>query len=333
VRVSSHTSASWTTSVLSVASPHGNEFRTPTWRTSIRQKLNLKFLKRKESSEPCATTTGVVRAMRHHVWSRDAIRSHEVRNYYDSQSKRRRPCREQDAILSMRTANNVVKRKLIQRACPYPGARMLDLACGRGGDVHKAKQVGVCKCVGVDISLPCVIEARRRARATGLADFEVIQADIFDTWPERIAQESPFDMIICHFAIHYASSPECLCSLFANMASVLRRGAKLTLTWCNFDYLSEVKADKKTHPHARISFPNTSSGILNEFEEYTFNMEDAVAFGREYAIPLSHIEAAARLAGMLLLESDVFDALAEYDGDTGKLYRYAIFTKGGFEDA
>lgn len=54
-----------------------------------------------------------------------------------------------------------MKRALIEAYAP-PGGRLLDLGCGRGGDIDKWWRAGVKEVVGVDLSDKELEEARKR---------------------------------------------------------------------------------------------------------------------------------------------------------------------------
>ena len=51
---------------------------------------------------------------------------------------------------------------LIQEYCPRPCSRVLDLACGKLGDLLKWRQANVTHYVGVDISMGQLREVRCR---------------------------------------------------------------------------------------------------------------------------------------------------------------------------
>ena len=71
--------------------------------------------------------------------------------------------RARGASAPLKKYHNRIKRELLARfARCTPGGAMLDLACGRGGDLRKWMDLGVGRVVGVDLSPGEVAEARRR---------------------------------------------------------------------------------------------------------------------------------------------------------------------------
>ena len=69
----------------------------------------------------------------------------------------------QGPAIQLKKFHNDVKRELIKS---YAGRarRVLDLACGRGGDLHKWTDAGIKHVVGVDLSPKEIEEAKRRFR-------------------------------------------------------------------------------------------------------------------------------------------------------------------------
>jgi len=97
----------------------------------------------------------------------------------------------------LRRAHNKIKRDLILEHCS--GLRVLDLGCGRGGDVHKWAQARA-RVLGLDASPASVAEARARAAAAGSgARFRVCR----DVGRRDDLVFGLFDAVTCMFALHY----------------------------------------------------------------------------------------------------------------------------------
>lgn len=64
-------------------------------------------------------------------------------------------------ILHLRNLNNWIKFTLIHEYCPL-GSRVLDLACGKGGDLQKWKEQRPRHYVGVDIAEGSIRDALHR---------------------------------------------------------------------------------------------------------------------------------------------------------------------------
>ena len=113
-----------------------------------------------------------------------------------------------------RRRHNAVKRWLIDRAlrCLGPDrhrtAHVLDLGCGRGGDLAKWLQGHPQRTyVGVDASGRAVDEARRRAQQMGVAhQCTFVVGDMVEVVRRHAAAWAhAVDVVACMFALHYCT--------------------------------------------------------------------------------------------------------------------------------
>lgn len=125
------------------------------------------------------------------------------REHYDGVGSRR----GRGARGALHVFHNDAKRALLaQFATGAP--RLLDLACGRGGDIHKWRALGVGQVTALDVSEHSLAEARARAaaaKARGAAAamrFEL--ADVRE-FRDGAAQ---YDVVTCMFALHYLFETE-----------------------------------------------------------------------------------------------------------------------------
>ena len=137
--------------------------------------------------------------------------------------------RSQGEALPLKQYHNSIKRALITR---FAGGapRLLDLACGRGGDIHKWFDAGIQYVLGVDLSPGEIEEAKRRYgeaavkrgdRGSTMAEFQV--CDTLGTAP--FSAPPPFDAVSCMFAAHYFFVSEAAASTFlANVSANLKPG-------------------------------------------------------------------------------------------------------------
>lgn len=95
--------------------------------------------------------------------------------------------------------HNEAKRALL--ATYATGAEsVLDLACGRGGDVHKWLSLGITHVKGLDVSPASVEEARSRfAARKSPKKYEFHVADLTREWTDG----QVYDVVSCMFALHY----------------------------------------------------------------------------------------------------------------------------------
>lgn len=105
--------------------------------------------------------------------------------------------------LLLRNFNNFVKAALIQGAAGEKrDLHVLDLACGKGGDLPKWAKHGVKRYVGVDANAASIEEARRRNESQHhISDATFHVMDFDEVGGAAFGQ---FDVVSCMFALHYA---------------------------------------------------------------------------------------------------------------------------------
>lgn len=100
----------------------------------------------------------------------------------------------------LRKFHNDAKRALLEVFAAH-APRLLDLACGRGGDLHKWRALDVKRVLGLDISGASIEEARARCASIGAElRFTFERADLMTPWASTTG---PFDVVTCMFALHY----------------------------------------------------------------------------------------------------------------------------------
>jgi len=130
--------------------------------------------------------------------------------------------------MSLRRSHNRCKRELIQHCLRVLGlglgaCRIIDFACGRGGDLNKLQ--GCRSYTGVDTACDALTELKRRAAEIGMP--VTVHAGDATTLPR-----STCDVAICHFALHYFCDSEAHCdALFSKIASCLVEGGVMCATY------------------------------------------------------------------------------------------------------
>jgi SAM-dependent methyltransferase len=193
-------------------------------------------------------------------------------------------------IFHLRAMNNWVKTTLFRNwFCPAEGhseIAVLELACGKGGDLFKwQKMGGVYSYVGVDIARNSLDDAVARIRSlrNQSASFTVkfIHADLGrqnmckdaglhywtpsefgDPWKESregapaLRPGARFDIASMQFAVHYMFQEETRCNTFFGMvAGLLRPGARFLATTPDADVLVQLLI--KAQAGAAKGRPNT----------------------------------------------------------------------------
>ena len=108
--------------------------------------------------------------------------------------------------LPLKKFHNTIKRSLINRFA-YGSDRLLDLACGRGGDLWKWIDANIKYVKGVDLSPGEIEEARGRYQQALAGKRQVGTVVEFEDSSilgiEEFREKEPFDAVTCMFALHY----------------------------------------------------------------------------------------------------------------------------------
>ncbi|KAF9227991.1 hypothetical protein BS17DRAFT_747026 [Gyrodon lividus] len=221
--------------------------------------------------------------------------------------------RMESPIIGLKNFNNWVKSVLITRFAhpalasspvfqssrPARGrGKVLDMGCGKGGDLTKWGKARIKELVCIDIAEVSVSQARERWQGMRPPRFDAAFAAI-DCYaeplskafpPERLAQ--PFDVVSMQFCMHYAfeTSQKARCML-RNASQYLRKGGVFLGTIPNADQLIE-RLDALPPSAADLSFGNSVYRIRFEDRQsrplfghrYHFFLRDAVEDVPEYIV-------------------------------------------------
>lgn len=132
----------------------------------------------------------------------------DAQSHYDAQALKRSSRKERNdgAAAALKKYHNAVKRALIQAFAPQGGS-LLDLACGRGGDLQKWKDAGLSRVTGIDVSHNALEEAKRRHRAVA-KELQCTFLHSTNLGKEVWTSSQKYDMVTCMFALHYFFSSE-----------------------------------------------------------------------------------------------------------------------------
>jgi SAM-dependent methyltransferase len=206
----------------------------------------------------------------------------------------------------VRDYNNSLKRHVLsvmaQRLPPRP--RIIDLCCGRGGDIFKYNDLNPSEVVFVDISQQSIAEAKRRYKR-GKKDIKYeasfVVADCFSpSLRDVVPGTNQFDLVICHFALHYGfDRRERVQEFFTSVKSYIGPVGFFICTVPSYRAISsratDCQPDPKTqwqnfgNPVYKVEFnpakPLRTQDANNFGLEYLFTLEDAVDRCPEYLVP------------------------------------------------
>jgi len=279
------------------------------------------------TSEPHITPAMGGESVAHHEGG-ESVAHHEggesVAHHYSQVARdvgrQTRREREDSPTSRLRSYHNWTKNVLVGCAAGLWGEgatiQVLDLACGRGGDLFKWDKTirnnrqSIASYLGVDVAYGAIGEAARRAsqfhfpHRFDCADLSK-QEDL-----RRVATTFPpnsFHIASMQFALHYFfNREESAHNLFSFMASSLQAGGIFICTYADGNTIVRKLRDKQWTQHrdtgwrphdVTISNPfyriEAAGSMLDDLEKspspfghsYRFTLEGAVQGQREYLIP------------------------------------------------
>jgi len=153
-----------------------------------------------------------------------------IKEHYDTHAANTSSKEERARGLAapLKRYHNTIKRHLL-RVFAKDANRLLDVACGRGGDLAKWDACGVKHVLGLDISPREIEEARRRYCEGSFrpqCDFQECSTLTSHPWTF-----GAFDVVTCMFALHYfCSSEDVVTHIFNQISSSLNPGGVLIIT-------------------------------------------------------------------------------------------------------
>ncbi|CAI5438517.1 unnamed protein product [Caenorhabditis angaria] len=142
--------------------------------------------------------------------------SEEVAQHYNNVKQTGIDDRKESRIFHMRNMNNWIKSQLINEAVQILNSsgiyrpRVLDIACGKGGDLRKWDIAKVKNVVMADVADVSIDQAKDRYEKMkdyrhNLFDAQFIVSDCTKSdLSELIEDKTPFDLTSCQFALHYS---------------------------------------------------------------------------------------------------------------------------------
>ncbi|THH09356.1 hypothetical protein EW145_g2067 [Phellinidium pouzarii] len=270
--------------------------------------------------------------------------------------------RQQSPIIGLKNFNNWVKSVIIARFA-HPvlhdeegeeekggrgngkfefsgagGGKVLDLGCGKGGDLNKWQKARVREYVGVDIAAVSIDQARSRYLSSaaahptkGQSRFSAFFAAL-DCYSDSLTnipdlplppQSDPFDIVSMQFCMHYAfESVQKARVMLENVTMYLRKGGRFIGTIPN-DKLLLRRLDSlpPDRDPSDLSFGNAVYRIKFDTRDrrpvfgfrYSFFLQDAVEDVPEYIVQWDNfVQLASEYHLRLLYKEEFHDVYAEH---------------------
>ena len=177
----------------------------------------------------------------------DTLAAHNVALHYSGRENQSVGQRQQSPIYHLRCLNNWVKSMLIN-AYVREKDRVLDFACGKGGDLTKYRKARVGTYTGVDIALESVRRDAVGRYNGGNYPFpaKFIAGDAFTADLTQHLPVKSYDVVSSQFAIHYSWSTETRARrALRNVSQMLRPGGHFIGTTVDFNVLVR-KLERRT---------------------------------------------------------------------------------------
>ncbi|KAL6218684.1 hypothetical protein ACLB2K_011894 [Fragaria x ananassa] len=219
--------------------------------------------------------------------SNTKLLARKVADHYSARRNQTVEEREASPIIHLRKLNNWIKSVLIN-LCARPGDAVLDLACGKGGDLIKWDKAGIRYYLGIDIAQGSIEDCRARYNAKQFTfPARLICGDCYEVGVlnKTLADEAPFDICSCQFALHYSWSTEARARrALANVSASLRPGGTFIGTMPDANVII-----KKLRQAQGLFFGNSVYSVRfdEEFSEKKF--KSSSPFGIKYMFHLEGV--------------------------------------------
>ncbi|KAJ1662965.1 mRNA cap guanine-N7 methyltransferase [Coemansia sp. RSA 1813] len=224
-------------------------------------------------------------------------------------------------ITGLRIFNNWTKSVLINRHASR-GSRVLDLGCGKGGDLRKWAHANIGEYVGMDIASVSVEQAQERyneMRRICKFPARFFAQDCYGEPLEKTMHPPDYqaDLISAQFCLHYAFESETKArQMMSNVATHLAPGGAFICTIPNSNWLVKKarSAGSKSFGNSVYSvefaeYPDTDSSIARFGCAYSFTLDEAVDDCMEYLVHMPSFVSLAQEHGLELLYCRPFHSM------------------------
>ena len=206
--------------------------------------------------------------------------------------------RQSGPLYQTKLYHNQVKHRLYERFTK-PGTRLIDIGCGKGGDLHKWEHLRLRTVLAVDVNPSYIQEAKKRHSSKRAMRTQVVFVHA-DAFTEAFAPRDgrPYDAMSCMFCLHYASRDESsIHRAFQNASAALRPGGVFFGVCADGDAitaggdvandLTRIKLHQLDHPHpwgCSYEFSLCDSIVSEQNVEFVTRASDLVQVAAQHGM-------------------------------------------------
>lgn len=258
--------------------------------------------------------------------------------------------RKESSIYNLRIFHNWVKREMINQSAKYlednyniNNIKVLDLSCGKFGDMNKYFDNGIMYVIGFDIDAISINEAKKRysqlinqlkmKNVQKLPVYKFYVMDLSDPNSlekiKRILNDEKFDIVSCQFAIHYFfKSQDTLNTFMTIVSSYINKNAFFIGVTMNGNKIKQLFAKNDVIENDIFKIENNT----NKFEmansvynnKYSVNLGDqndtehyfAGNTSEEYLVDINELKKVCKKFGLMaILMTDFEDWYYKFGKD------------------
>ncbi|KAF9764797.1 mRNA cap guanine-N7 methyltransferase [Nosema granulosis] len=212
--------------------------------------------------------------------------------------------RIQSKVANIRYTNNFIKAVLI-RSYVRPHMLVLDIGCGKGGDLKKFDKAGILEYYGLDIAELSIYDAR--IRHNNMNNCYRAFFDTADVYAENFELNKEFDIVSCQFSLHYAfQSPEHVKNTVININRHLKAGGYFFFTVPNREeILKRYEENNLENKYYKIRYTGG--------QEYFFTLQDCVEDCVEYFVDLDVLSEMFLNYNIKIVRREKFEVFLEHN--------------------
>lgn len=209
---------------------------------------------------------------------------------------------DRSSFFDTRRFHNWIKRSIIDKVCSLENSNnisLLDLCCGKGGDIHKWTDNNIRYVEGYDINQESVSEAIKRFEkvkakpATKNFDFNFFQKNLSTEQIYPKTNEN-FDVASCFFAIHYFFKTQETLDNFSESLKFLKPGKRFIITTLcsnelkkiNYTFNSNNVSITPVVPGKSVKVHIRGTVLDEETEEYIADYDQLVKTMKSHGLEL-----------------------------------------------